>query len=713
VTAIDDPPTSIRSGETSLLSIEELSVEFWNGRYWEPVVDSVSVRVGEGEAVGLVGESGCGKTTTAYAVLGYRQPGSRISKGRVLFDGVDVLAARPPELRRLRGGLIGHVPQDPTTALNPAMRVGEQIAEALRNHDWAGDHTSRVRSLLQSVGLDDQESLSRRFPCQLSGGQQQRVMIAMALACHPKLVVLDEPTTGLDVTSQAQVLFLLRKLRAQQHTSMLYVTHDLGVVAELCDRVVVMYGGRVVEDAPTEEIFSRPRHPYTRGLINSVPKIWTRAGVGKGLSGRFERSELPPGCPFAPRCPLARPPCSQEAQQLAPIGPRHFVACWLWRETPPELSVAPDDQSEPLEVIDPSHLGPGLEVRSLSCSYESRRRRSRRPRADEVVREVSFSVGRGETVALVGESGSGKSTIAKAIAGLLAPRSGQIEWEGSPIASTVDQRRLEELRRMQLVFQNPDASLNPRQTVGRIIARVLDLYFSLRPGETRPRTRTLLKDVHLDDRLVQRFPRELSGGERQRVAIARALAAEPALLLCDEVLSALDVSVQAGIVALLQDLQQKHGFSILFISHDLAVVRWLAHRVIVVYRGEVCEVGATARLFSRPLHPYTLTLLASTPGRDLGESGWLSRVRADSSRPVHKGGCVFAAQCPLYLGPLCDSSSPPERRDEHGTRVRCHLEISALRDRLSEICGPSLNDAPTINSPTVLIPTRDDRGRCQ
>lgn len=671
------PPVGTgRTAGTPLLAIEGLAVEFWNGSEYERVVEDASLQIAPGEAVGLVGESGCGKTTTAYSVLGYFQPGSRVRSGRVLVRGRNVLELSGNELRSLRGGTIGHVPQDPTLALNPNMRVGSQIVETLINHSSGGDRSARAYSLLASVGIADPEAVYRRYPCQLSGGQQQRIMIAMAVACEPDLVVLDEPTTGLDVTSQALVLELLKELRATRGASMLYVSHDLGVVAELCDRVVVMYGGKVVESAATAELFAAPRHPYTRALIDSVPTLASSAGPGQGLRGRFERKKVPAGCPFAPRCRFALERCSSEPQVLSEISADHLVACWrsdtVALDEPSRVVAAPSEERV--------HYGEGLKVSSLSCSYGRPTRWSGRRRNDAVVRDVSFAIARGETVALVGESGSGKSTVARAVAGLLAPSGGEIAFEGAPLAGTVARRTPQQLRSVQLVFQNPDASLNPRHTVGRIIGRALSHYFDLSGTEVKERTERLLADVQLDERLASRYPRELSGGERQRVAIARALAAEPALLLCDEVLSALDVSVQASMVSLLRKLQLEHRFSMLFISHDLAVVRWLADEVVVLYRGAVCEAGPTERIFASPLHPYTATLLAAIPGAARAEHA--PTLAREGGAGMGGQGCTIASRCPFHIGPVCDQVAPAELIDDGGRRVRCHLTLPDLRQRM-------------------------------
>jgi peptide/nickel transport system ATP-binding protein len=665
--------------ETVLASVERLTVDFWTGSAWANVVDDVSFELRPGESYGLVGESGCGKTTTAAALLGFRRPGSRVRAGAVRFGERDLLELGERELRQVRGREVALVPQNPTTSLTPNMRIGEQIAEAMRVHGVGKSgrqRRDRVLELIRDVRLPDAAGTARKYPHQLSGGQQQRVTIAIALACGPSLLVLDEPTTGLDVTTQAQILDLLARLRAEHGTAMLYVTHNLGVVAEICDRVGVMYAGDLVEEAPTQELFARPRHPYTRGLIASVPSIVRPERTKAVLHGLLQRGELPPGCRFAPRCPFADARSRSERPVLEQVEQGHRVACWHWRDIPSLEEQAPGE-----EAIQPAATGTEgdelLSVRGLDVAYTRVRQQPLARRVPvPVVRQVSFDIRPGETFALVGESGSGKSTIAGAVAGMRRPLAGEITFDGQNIARTVESRDPKLRREIQLVFQNPDASLNPRQRVVGIVGRPLELFFGLRGKALRQKVIGLLEDVRLDPSFARRYPHELSGGERQRVAIARALAAEPRLMLCDEVLSALDVSVQATILELLRTLQEERGIAYLFISHDLAVVRSLAHRVGVLYRGELCEVGVVEEVYAPPFHPYTEELLRAVPEADPAARRTQStRVDSELGPMLAATACPFADRCPVKLGEVCEHEMPPWRFASETHAIRCHIPL--------------------------------------
>jgi peptide/nickel transport system ATP-binding protein len=667
------------SAAPALVEVVDLDVSYRSGEGRLRVLHNVSFDIGRREAFGLVGESGCGKSTVARQLLGYRPANSVVEGGRVLFDGTDLLRLDRPALDRLRGNRVGFVPQDPTTALSPGMRVGAQVAEVLTFHDaFRGREEKRVVDLFRLVGLPEPEAIGRRYPHHLSGGQQQRVCIAMALACEPDLVVLDEPTTGLDVTTQERIIALLTALRARLGMSMLYVTHDLGVLAQIADRVGVMYAGRMVEIAPTATLFAAPRHPYTRGLIASVPQIGDAGKpAGRALRGLLKRDELPPGCPFQPRCDFAEAACATEVQQLEAVADGHSVACRRWRALAPPtavpasgLAAARDRAPEPvlrLEDVSLAYGGSGL----LAGLFGSR------PSA--VVEDLSFTIEAGETFALVGESGSGKSTVARAVSGLLAPRAGRILFEGEPLPGLVGERSRELRRRVQYVFQNPDASLNPRARVGAILARPLELFFEFDRHTIAGRVARALEDVRLDAGYAGRYPDQLSGGERQRVAVARALVAESTLLICDEILSALDVSVQANVLALLQQLRREHRLSMLFISHDLAVVRNLADRVGVLFRGRLMESGGVEAVFAPPFHPYTHELLMAAPSLRIARR---RAARLSASKPiVSTAGCVFAGRCPWQVGRICEEQPPPWREAGAGHRIRCHIPLDELAGR--------------------------------
>ena len=664
-----------------LLEVDGLQLAYRHGGGWLEVLHGVSLAIEAGEMLGLVGESGCGKSTLAYQLLGYRHPMARVIGGEVRFKGESLLSLRRPALDALRGNRIALVPQDPTTALSPGMRVGRQIAEVLAIHGLCASREaadSRVVELFARVRLPDPQRARHRYPHELSGGQQQRVLIAMALACNPDLVVLDEPTTGLDVTTQEQILDLLLDLRLRFATAMLYVTHDLGVIREIADRVGVMYAGHMVEVAPTAELFAEPRHPYTRGLIGSIPRIAANGGGASALRGLLRREELPAGCPFSPRCDFAVHECTSRAQRLEAAGPARWVACARWREVPRAAGGAPPPpdprRSEASEAI--------LALDRVSLGYGGGRSRfAPRTPVHHVVHECSFSIARRETFALVGESGSGKSTIARAIAGLLPPAEGRIRFQGAPVPARVEARSPAARRDIQYVFQNPDASLNPRRRVGAILARPLEMFFDLDPAGIRRRVADALHDVRLEAGYAGRFPDQLSGGERQRIAIARALVAEPSLMLCDEVLSALDVSVQASMLELLRRLRRERDIAMLFISHDLAVVRSLADRAGVLFHGHLFEIGDIEHIFAPPFHPYTHSLLMAVPGTGRGHRDRGTRPDPGGTTASRAPGCPFAERCPWKMGAICDEERPPWRATESGLRIRCHLPLDALSAR--------------------------------
>ncbi|WP_051953289.1 dipeptide ABC transporter ATP-binding protein [Xenophilus azovorans] len=513
-------------------------------------VRGVHFTVEAGTSLGIVGESGSGKSTLARALLGHCRPGGVITAGSVRIAGEDILRLDEAGRRRLRGRHIAFVPQNPLSSLTPHMRIGDQVDEAVRHLRGCGAAEARARTLelFEATRLPDPAALCARYPHELSGGQRQRVVIATALAGDPGLLVLDEPTTALDKTTEVQVLELVRTLRHRFNTSLIYVSHDLGVISRMCERVLVMYEGEVVEDGEAAAIFGAPAHAYTRQLIAAIPRI------------------------------DAEPPA-----RAAPASPRDGAAM-----------VAAD---------------------GLAFSYRARRRHwPGRPAAPDrpALAGLSFSIARGETLGLVGESGSGKSTAAALVAGLMAPSGGTLDFDGAPLAPLATQRPLALRRRIQIVFQDPLSSLNPRQRIATILERPLAMFTQLRGAAARERAEALMHAMHLDPALLECYPRQLSGGQQQRVAIARAFAAEPDLIVCDEITSALDVSVQAQVLDLLLELQRKTGTAYLFISHDLGVVRRMADRVIVLRRGEVCESGPTDAVFRAPRSDYTRLLLEST-----------------------------------------------------------------------------------------------------
>jgi peptide/nickel transport system ATP-binding protein len=681
----------------TVVRLDNLSVSYRDREDWLRVLHQVGFSISRGEVFGLVGESGCGKSTIGLQLLGYRHANMRIDSGSVLFHGQDLLGLGRKELDGLRGNRIGFVPQNPTTALNPSMRVGAQVDETLFLHGRAAGERqahARTEELFDLVGLPQPKLLRQRYPHELSGGQQQRVCIAMAVACDPDLVILDEPTTGLDVTTQEQIVDLLVALRGRIGTAMLYVTHDLGLLAQIADRIGVMYAGHMVETAPSGALFAAPRHPYTRGLIASVPRIDDPidAAPATPLHGTLKRSELPPGCAFSPRCGYAEEECRVAIQRLEAISPAHQIACRRWQELPPTPARVTAPSSGRSGDDEPSR--PILEFDGVTLAYGVGRGLLRHIFPGHpfiAVDGLSLTIAHGETLALVGESGSGKSTVGRAISGLLRPYAGTIRLDGAPLAETYRQRSDDERRRIQFIFQNPDSSLNPRATIGRILERPLSMFFAVRRSARKDRVARALLEVSLEPGYARRYADQLSGGERQRVAIARALIAEPDLLLCDEILSALDVSVQANIIALLRRLRGERGISMLFISHDLAVVRTIADRVAVLFHGQLMEIGRNADVFAPPHHPYTQALLNAVPT--------VTTVKTRSPGPAHRretqgSACAFAGRCPWQLGQLCVEEVPPWRVVSDGLSIRCHLPLDRLPRRAASEGVPFPDQQP-------------------
>jgi len=580
-----------------LLAVRDLTVELDSG---QPVVSGVSMTLEAGQTLGLVGESGSGKTTVALALLGYARPGMRIVSGEVEIAGQRIALQDETAARAMRGRLVSHVPQDPNTNLNPSLRIGRAINDVVLEHrrEQAGEET--VHEALRRVHLPATRSFARRYPHQLSGGQKQRVLIASALVCEPPLIVFDEPTTGLDVVTQARILEEVERLHRERQIAMIYVSHDIAVVSQVANQVAVLYGGIVVEHGSTERVLSRPRHPYTRGLVSSVPDH-TQPRRMRGIPGvAVGIDERPAGCPFAPRCEQRVERCTTELPPLEPLDGRD-VRCFEAQRTPPP-------------ALDELRSPPSTDTREALLSVEHLTAVHRDGRHTVVAAsDVSFEVQRGAAVALVGESGSGKTTIARVIAGLHQPRGGRITLGGAELAARAQKRPRELRRRCQIIFQDPYESLNPRRRIVDEIARPARLLRGLSRAEARAEVAALLEQVRLPARLAEHYPGELSGGERQRVAIARALAAQPELLVCDEITSALDVSVQAAVVELLAELRSRLSLSLLFITHNLGVVAAIADYVLILDQGVICEEGPVERVFSQPQSPRAIELLEAAP----------------------------------------------------------------------------------------------------
>jgi peptide/nickel transport system ATP-binding protein len=588
-----------------VFQVEDLSVGYLRSDGHDNVVVwKAAFSLAPGSILGLAGESGCGKSTTALAAIGYRGPGSRILSGTAHLEDVDLLALPSGKLRSIWGRRVAYVAQNATTALNPAIPVGRQLAQPLSRHLHlrGGELRDRQVELLESVGIPNPPGALDRYPHQFSGGQQQRIAIAIALSCKPEVLILDEPTTGLDVTTQARISALLRSLVAETGAATLYVSHDLSLLSTVADRLAVMYAGEIVEEADSRAVARQPRHPYTQALLAAVPTAHIRTSVA-GIPGRPPARVVLDSCSFAPRCPHALDACRDGYIELLDVGGGHMARCIRTDE----IAARPVEAS-PLATpeVSPESL---LEVDAVWSQY------ARAP--TPAVRGVSFEIASGETLGIVGESGSGKSTLLRAIVGLHPPTGGVIRFRGVPLAAQAVKRPRALRRELQIVFQNPDSSLNPRHTVFDIVRRPIRLFRDdVRHSGERAAVIELLESVKLPTGLLHRYATELSGGQKQRIALARAFAARPSLLLCDEVTSALDVSVQATIIELIAELAARFGAAVIFVSHDLAVVRTIAGRALVMKNGEVCEQGETERLFVAPTHPYTRELLAAIPELD-------------------------------------------------------------------------------------------------
>ena len=688
------------SRKPPLLKVENLQTYFRvSADRPAKAVDGISFDLAAGRTLALVGESGCGKSATAFSIMGLLPGNAYHPGGRILLDGEDLLSASAARMRRLRGNRMAMVFQEPMTSLNPLMRIGRQVAEPLVLHR---DHTpdaarNEALALLKRVGIPAAEQRLDDFPHQLSGGMKQRVMIAMALACQPKLLIADEPTTALDVTIQAQILSLMKKLQDETGTAILFITHDLGVVNQVADDVCVMYAGKVAEQGPRENVFRNMAHPYTRSLFASIPTGIQREQLLQTIRGTVpSATDYPGGCRFHPRCPKAFDRCPREESALHAVGPGHQGACHLLEAgaagTDWELPAAGQRPRTPSDDADAALI----DVQELRTHFPVKRGIFLRTVAHiRAVDDISFRIRKGSTVALVGESGCGKTTAGQSLLRLLSEAEGTVVFAGDDIMEW-PQRRLKKLRRrLQLVFQDPFAVLSPRMMVGRIVSEGLDVHFpALSRDEKQQRVHQALKEVGLEPDVEQRYPHEFSGGQRQRISIARALVLKPDFLVLDEPTSALDVSVQAQILNLLVRLQARHGLTYLFITHDLGVVEYLADYVAVMYLGRIVEYAPCERLFSGPRHPYTRSLLESIPLPD--ERRPLVQLQGEVPSPLFPPvGCHFHPRCPVYGSAADDSplqtrcpTEYPELLDHDGQWCACHAVAMHESETSNEYSTP-------------------------
>ena len=668
----------------NIQSVKNLSIGFKSQKGKEiSILRNVTTNIKKGETVGIVGESGSGKSTLALAMMGYVKHGLFTMSGECLFNSLNLLDLSNNELEKIRGRKIAMIPQNAGQSLTPNLKIGYQIEEALKLHTNLNENErkNRISELLNNVRLPSPDVMALRYPHELSGGQQQRVAVAMALAGNPELLLLDEPTTGLDVTTQAHVLELLKDIAKDTGTSMVYVSHDLGAIAQVCDRVIVMYAGEIVLEGPVRKILKEPIHPYTNGLLKSIPKL-SLEGLPESMPGaQPQPGHIGEGCSFYDRCNISDEKCKTKTPDLEFLSEIDTsVRCFNYKKV-----IINQNKNIQLKNLDEKNIENNeiLSLSDVSISYAKQsfldQLFNKLTDSNPTVKDINININKGETIALVGESGSGKSTILKSIAGLLKTKDGNINFaQNRKLSEDLKNRSSDDLRAIQLIFQNPDESLNPNHTVEQILSQPLKLYFGLKGDELKKNIIELLEKVRLGEFYLTRYPRQLSGGEKQRIAVARAFAAKPDIILCDEVTSALDVSVQAAVLDLLKKLKDDFGTTYIFVSHDLAVVKAISDRVAVLYQGRLCEIGPSKNVYKFPSHPYTEVLLGAVLEPDPDIKPKLIAEDIVEEKPPEKG-CCFQGRCPRILGDKCREEVPPWQVGENGNAIRCHIDIEELK----------------------------------
>jgi peptide/nickel transport system ATP-binding protein len=679
--------------QTPVLDVRSLAVSYETRRGDVPAVRDVTFDIQRGLAHSLVGESGCGKSTVAFSIVNFLGRNGRIVDGSVLFQGRELVGRSEEDLRRIRGDQIAMVYQDPMQALNPSLRIGDQMAEVLVVHRNMSQSEAEEKciQMLDRVYMPDPANVMQRFPHQLSGGQQQRVVIAMALLNGPALLIMDEPTTALDVTVEAAVLDLIAGLQKDFDTAILYISHNLGVVARVSHEVSVMYAGEIVERASCSEIYLSPAHPYTQGLMRCVPRLGQdkRSSFLYPIRGRVPSpANLPPGCIFEPRCDYARDECRHRKPELYLIGPRHWARCHFTEKVAAQGWKPPEEVLELMAAPAVAEAEDILRIAGAKTYYEapSTKLLGGGKQYVKAVDDVSLTAQKGKTLGIVGESGCGKTTLVKTLIGMEKPTAGEFEFLGIDISVPVSKRDLSLIQELQMVFQNPDSTLNPSFTVGAQIGRPLRHFKTVPANQVRDEVIRLLGMMRLGQTYYDRLPRQLSGGEKQRVGIARAIAGRPELVLCDEPVSALDVSVQAAVLNLLLEIQKEMGTSLIFIAHDLSVVRFFCDRIAVMYLGQIAEIGPADAIYAPPYHPYTEALLSAVPIPDPRAKQKQIRLSGNVPSALNPpGGCRFHTRCPRRAemlsgdAQICETQVPPWQDAGNGHRIFCHIPLERLR----------------------------------